>query len=136
MASPNWTPVRSLPPRADQRDIVDAVNTIIKQMAQFRGPDFRAYTEPVVAAYTVDDGDWSIYADASATTTLEIILPAAASYPGRILHIKKIDDSDNVVLVTPAGTEEIEGETSLWTISRWFNWVIQSDGVSDWYRII
>ena len=131
MTVSNFTPVRKIPPQASQREIVDAVNSIITNFPQFGFRDHRGITT-VTANYTVTEGDWTILADASATATLVVTLPAVASFPWRTLNVKKIDSSANIVRIDGNSAETIDGAATKDTTTQWFAWRLHTDG-SAWY---
>ena len=131
MTVSNFTPVRKIPPQASTREIVDAVNSIIQNFPQFGFRDHRGICT-VTANYTVTEGDWTILADASATATLVVTLPAVASYPWRTLNVKKIDSSAHPVIIDGNGAETIDGATTKSTTTQYFSWQLHTDG-SAWY---
>lgn len=131
MTVSNFTPVRKIPPQASQREIVDAVNSIITNFPQFGFRDHRGICT-VTANYTVTEGDWTILADASATATLVVTLPAVASFPWRTLNVKKIDSSANIVRIDGNSAETIDGAATKDTTTQWFSWKLHTDGAA-WY---
>jgi hypothetical protein len=50
--------------------------------------------------------------DAS-TKTITVTLPRASSLTGRVIHVKKIDDSVNIVTIVPQGADLIDGDTAI-----------------------
>lgn len=131
MTVSNFTPVRKIPPQASQREIVDAVNSVITNFPQFGFRDHRGICT-VTANYTVTEGDWTILADASATATLVVTLPAVASFPWRTLNVKKIDGTANIVRIDGNAAETIDGAATKDTTTQWFSWKLHTDG-SAWY---
>ena len=131
MATPNFTALRLLPPRADQREVVDAVNGILRNFPQFGAADFRGIVTKT-AAYTFDAGDYTILADASATATLVITLPPVATNAWRVVNVKKIDPSTNIVRIDGNDSETIDGAATRDTTSQWFSWKLHNDGAA-WY---
>lgn len=74
------------------------------------------------------------YADASGGA-FAVTLPSAASSTDKIFVIKKTDSSGNAVTVTRAGSDTIDGATTV-VLSAQYDWVmLQSDGGTDW-RIV
>lgn len=88
----------------------------------------------VLAAYTVNGGDNTILADASAGA-FTITLPApATTITGRIYTIKKTGgDIDKAVTINPGGGT-IEGGTSYVIYNDWTFITVQTDG-TNWYII-
>jgi hypothetical protein len=77
---------------------------------------------------------FSYAADATAGAIV-VSLPAANVSSGKQYNIRKIDSSINTVTVTPAGTDTIQGSTSVILNYKYANVTIASDGISSW-RII
>lgn len=75
--------------------------------------------------------DFTILVDASGGNRL-ITLPTAATKQGHIFNTKKIDSSQNIVTIQPAGIETIDGITPRTLTLQNENITIQSDGVSNW----
>ncbi len=82
-------------------------------------------------AYTATEADHTILCDAT-SAAFTVTLPAAASYPGQILVIKKIDSSGNAVTIDGNSTETIDGATTASLSAQWQSKVIQSNGTA-WY---
>lgn len=57
---------------------------------------------------TIAATDGTVLVDATAAA-VEVTLPSAAANTGRIYNIKKIDATANMVTITPAGADTIEG---------------------------
>ena len=85
----------------------------------------------VTSAYTMLTSDFGILANASAGA-FTVTLPAASN-TGMLVFIKKIDTSTNVVTVSRAGTDTIEGATAekLATKNKSFTLIAGGSGV--WY---
>jgi hypothetical protein len=129
----NFTPVRSLGREPDIREIKDAVNSIIRHFPQHGAADYRAI-KTCTANYSVTDGDYTILADASATTTVQVSLPSVSSYAWRVLQVLKIDSSANTVKILPVGAEKINGAASKTTTTQYAGWRLHTDGAA-WYII-
>jgi lysophospholipase L1-like esterase len=69
---------------------------------------------------------------ASASSTLTVTLPAAASNAGRKYTIKKIDDTANTVVVDANASETIDGATTQTLTSQFDAITIQCNGTS-WF---
>ena len=81
--------------------------------------------------YTADPTDHTLLGDAT-SGTLTFTLPSAASSVRRIYSFKKIDSSGNSVVIDGAGSETIDGATTLSLTTQYQKVVIQSDGTSWW----
>lgn len=130
---PTFVPVRQLHPQPSPRETSDTINQILKNFPQFGYADYRAITT-VTANYTVLAGDWTILADASATATVQVTLISAATYPWRVLNVKKIDSSANTVKVLPDGSETIDGAANKTTTTQYAVFRMQSDG-ANWHLL-
>lgn len=135
MAQP-FIPVRSLGYDPNPREIAERVNQILKNFPQFGGADYRGISTPV-ANYSVIASDYTIFADASATATLQISLPPVASNCWRVLVVKKIDVGSNPVKVIPDSGDSsarIDGATSKSMTAQYDGLAVQCDGAT-WYII-
>jgi hypothetical protein len=84
--------------------------------------------------YTATGSDYTILADAS-LKTVHIRLPKAKEVTGQILNIKRIDgENENKVIISPHGSDTIDGTKPLRLNSQLMTYTIQSDG-SNWYII-
>jgi len=86
-------------------------------------------------AYTVIGTDYHINVDddVDATGNVTINLPAVATNTGRILHIKKIGNSYNVILDGNA-SEEIDDATTQTMTSQYDSITIMCDGTAWWIQ--
>lgn len=84
---------------------------------------------------TVDDAGLVLVNASAAART--ITLPAAAALGGRPIRfqIEKTDSSANAVTVQRAGTDTIEGATSVVLSGQWASVTLVSDGVGGWVRL-
>jgi len=89
----------------------------------------RLSSRTVAATTTATTSDSTIRCNAAAGA-ITVNLPAAASCAGLVLAVKKIDASANTVTVDPAGTEVIDGATTMGLSSQWQALEIQSNGTS------
>lgn len=104
-----------IPPTASNlpewiRKAATAINELIRRLGAFGNSVAPA------GAYTADDGDYLILIDASAGT-VPVSLPA--NRLGKQLVVKKTDASANVVTITPAPGETIDGAASLDITVQW-----------------
>ena len=129
----NFTPVRVLGREPNNREVRDAVNSIIRHFPQHGTADYRAIIT-CTANYAVLDGDYTVLADASATTTVQVSLPAVSSYAWRVLQVLKIDSSANTVKILPNGSEKVNGAASKTTTTQYAGWRLHTDGAA-WYII-
>lgn len=83
------------------------------------------------ANYTVAAGDHMIKCSASGGA-FTITLPAAASHPGRLIHIKKTDASINAVTIDGNGSELVEDAVTQQLLLQGESLMIQSDGTQWW----
>jgi len=84
--------------------------------------------------YTVTVADNTIpMSSESAQDTL--FLPDADGFSGRIITVKKVDSSANLIIIKPSGSDKIDG-VALDTLSTQYEYrVLQSSGGSAWYVI-
>lgn len=82
-------------------------------------------------AYTATASDYTILCDATAAA-FTVMLPAAASEPGRIYVIKKIDASANAITIDGSGAETIDGAATKSLATQWTTMMIQSNGTA-WF---
>ena len=85
------------------------------------------------ANYTATTSDSNIIVDASAGP-VTITLYSASTTTGHLLHIKKVDSSGNAVTVARAGSDTIEGATSITLAAQWNAATIYSNGNATWYK--
>lgn len=79
--------------------------------------------------YTATESDSTILCDASAAP-ITITLPVVEA--GKVYTIKKIDSSDNAIVITP--TTLLDGAASQTTVVQYVALKVQSDG-TDWWII-
>jgi hypothetical protein len=103
----------------------------------YAGPEnISGHVSSVSGDYTATNLDYLILVDASAAA-VEITLPPATT-DGLNLIIVKIDDGENVVTITPWGTElgsdTIEGAASLTLSNQWDKATLIANGVNMWLK--
>ena len=86
-------------------------------------------TRTVTAAYRAQGTDYTIRVDASAGA-VTVSLPEAAALRGKVLVVKKVDSSANAVTIDPAGSETIDGASTVSISTQYHSYVIQSSGSS------
>jgi hypothetical protein len=84
----------------------------------------------VTSSTSVDGGDFIILVDASAGD-VTLSLPAA-SLRKHMLEVKKIDNTVNKAIIDAAGSDTIDGDTTLELLYLDEAVPIVSDGVSEW----
>ena len=81
--------------------------------------------------YTATATDYTILCDAAAGA-IAITLPDAATLPAYVYTIKKIDTSANQVVITPTGTDTVDGSATAAILVPFVSITVQSDG-TNWY---
>ena len=90
--------------------------------------------ETITSSKTLDDGDSTIFADATSAAII-ITIPLASTLAGKIYRFKKTDSSVNTVTITAQGSDEIDGSSTAIISTQYDAVTIQSDGVSNWWII-
>lgn len=93
----------------------------------------RGRVKQITANETADNGEMVIFASA-APSAIAYSLPAAATYPGRIITVKKIDSSANAVTIETSAGETIDGASSKSITVQWNFYTFISNG-SNWFII-
>jgi hypothetical protein len=106
---------------------------VLSKKGSFEFFPFLFPVKNVSADYTVEGKDLGILVDAS-SASVDVYLPPSAYAEFRVLFIKKIDDSVNLVDVVPDGVEEIDGSSPVSLSSQWDSLLIVSSG-SSWYKL-
>lgn len=85
--------------------------------------------------YNVQDTDYTIFANPS-STAINVNLPEASNWPGRIIVVKMISDSNDVD-INASGTDNIDNNPTFnMAAARGLKSVmLQSDGSSNWRPI-
>lgn len=81
--------------------------------------------------YTATTSDYTILVDATAGA-VTITLPAASGLTGQVINIKKIDSSSNAVTISRAGTDTIDGGTTLSIATQYQAYTVQTNGSAWW----
>jgi hypothetical protein len=97
----------------------------------FYGGSFFQSSSVVTADATVGANIAVVLVDATGGATT-ITLPAAASNTGRVLTIKKIDVSGNTMTLDPDGSETIDGNTTVSSVTQHESFTIFCDGTEWW----
>jgi len=87
----------------------------------------------VSTTYPVLSTDYTVLGDAT-SAAFAVNLPLASTQTGKVLNIKKIDSSVNAVTVTRAGSDTIDGATTVALSSQYQSTTIQSNG-TNWFII-
>ena len=118
-ASPTWEDKLSI--RADATLTTLAINTGMT----------RKLTKVTDSTYTVDDDD-IVLLDAT-PNDVTVTLQAVANRNGRALTFKRIDGSANTVTIQAAGTDTIDGGSSV-TLAAYVNKYLVADEASSMWR--
>ena len=98
------------------------------------GPNPFAYkTRSITSNYTATSDDDVIFVDAGAGG-VTVTLPPATN-KGQFLAITKSEGSINVVTVSRAGTDTIQGAVSVSLTLIHQKVILCADGVSKWYKL-
>ncbi len=81
------------------------------------------------AAYSVNSSDATIRANAIGGAIVITLMAASAAF-GKVITIKKVDASANMVTIMPQSGDTIDGVTSLGISNQESSFTIQSNGVS------
>ena len=100
----------------------------------YNGQRFMATTAVSSAFYTVLENDCLILADGT-SNTVAITLPSAALHKNRILSFKRIQSGGNNITITRAGSDTIEGSTSITLSAQYDSRLLVSDGGTLWYLL-
>jgi hypothetical protein len=111
-------------------DIIDDSKVIAT--AAIRRYKTRAEITSVSSAHGVTGAEDLILASGASTV---ITLPLAASYPGKMITVKKTDGGITSVTVACSGSDKIEGQTTLVMSIQYQEYTFVSDGVSAWFII-
>lgn len=122
----------AIPPMADVRVAIkqaaaDLANNIVEAL---KTPTI---TRVAVAAYTVLEADDLVVLDGSlAGADIDVTLPLAAGYPGRILTMKNSTMGGQRSTLLRSGSDTIDGSTLLSLPSDYSGAQLQSDGIATW----
>jgi len=101
--------------------------------------DFAPSGEAVVEAkvlisdnYSVQSTDKNIYVTATAENNITVTLPASTG-SGRVLTIKKIDDTIGTVIIEGNGSDTLDGELNQTLIIEHESITIQDVSTGNWY---
>lgn len=95
------------------------------------GISYNANARTVTSStYTVNAEDHTVLVDAS-SAAVTISLPAVGSKRYPYVVVKKVDSGTNAVTIDPAGSDAIDGATTL-TLFRQWEWVILQANSSRW----
>lgn len=116
-------PVGSAAPNDWWRRVSTTINLLLGELADV----FRHPTQTITSDYGIGDGDYAVFADATANS-VNITLPPVTQ--GRELIVKRLDGSANNVTMTGP----IDGGTSLTITSQWQSYTVLG-GTDRWYVI-
>ena len=84
----------------------------------------------ITSNYTVTAGDHTVFANATGGS-ITVTLPTAANIVGRQYVIKRVDSGVSSVTIDPAGSETIEGASTM-ALTGQRSVIIQSDNNNWW----
>ncbi len=87
----------------------------------------------VTSDYTATTDDDVILVDAT-SGSVTITLPSAVGISGEVYHVKKIDSTNNTVIIESEGSSTIDGETSEFIMVQWTSLQIVSNG-TNWFIV-
>lgn len=90
---------------------------------------FATAIRTAAASDTLTDADATVLGDASAAT-LQLTLPDATGMAGRLYTLKKVDASNNAVIVMTVSSQTIDGSASYALSAQWQCVTVQSDGAN------
>lgn len=82
--------------------------------------------------YTVTSSDYTLLCNATGGS-VTFTLTAASARSGQVLVFKKTDSSGNTCVINRAGSDTIDGATSLTLSTQYQSATIQADGTSAWW---
>jgi hypothetical protein len=129
----NFKRVRSLPPIATVREIVDAVNNLIRYGIQETGSLKLGVTTltNAVSPYTIGPNDQFLRVDTSGGH-VTINLTPKASEDGREVTIKKVTTDDNTVTIDGDSTDTIDGATTRTIYQPYGGLTLRCDASTGW----
>lgn len=114
-------------------DDMDDIDTLLKQGITLTAESSQTSGFTAVASISVK----KLYPCDATSAAFAATLPTAASAAaGAVVFFKKTDATANAVTITRAGSDTIDGATTLPLSSRYAVAGLQSDGVSSWNVIV
>lgn len=111
--------------------------TLNQDVSSTATPTFRAVSEAystVTSSFAVSvSTDSFIACDATSGAVTATLPTAATAGPGRAFTMKKTDSSGNACIFARAGSDTIDGATSLSNAVQYDSFSILSDGISAWH---
>lgn len=89
----------------------------------------------VTTTYSVAADVFWVRCDATGAA-FTVTLPASLPWNGRQIGVKKMDASVNAVTVSRAGSDLIDGATTVSLASRYDKTLVIADGSTNWDRLI
>lgn len=122
--------MRLVPTYASQKDwpriVAQSINEVIASRGKFG-------VRSVSATGDIASTDGLVLVDATAGA-VTMTLPLAASVPGRVFAVKKVDASGNAVTVDGNGSETIDGATTQALSAQYDVLTVASDGTEWWIQ--
>lgn len=123
--------VRKLHFQPSPREIVDIINQLVEKSVQEGGALKLGIKTVTTTPYTVAADDQFLRIDCSANA-VTIVLPAIASSNERELTFKKVDLSNNALVIDGNSTETIDGQEKRVIHGRYEGLTIRGDSASEW----
>jgi len=111
-----------------------AINPFTGQMER-KDSDVSVRESSITSSITVKPQDGLLQIDASSGTVTLTLIPSDRKNRGKQYIITKIDSSANAVNIVRAGTDTINGDTTLTLSFQWSAAHIVADGLGSW-RIV
>jgi hypothetical protein len=91
-------------------------------------------TSPIlIGSSTLTDQQTNVFVDCTGGN-IQLDLPNVSDVPGRIYHIKKVDESSNHITLNPFGAQKIDNKTELKIIGPYSTASIICDGSKWWIQ--
>ena len=105
------------------------LNRVLKSLDTEYNTGLERFTK--TGTYTADSNDDVLMADVSGGG-FTITLPSVAAKAGHVIRVKLVVAGGNTLTVARAGSDTIDGATSVTTTTLWGNWTFISDGDTEW----
>lgn len=100
----------------------------------FKGPRVVITSSVSTTPFTLDDTSSEALSVNATSSGITINLPLISAVLGRSFTVRKIDGTANVVTITAAGSDLIEGSASMTLTTAWQSVTLDNDGVQ-WHRV-
>ncbi len=120
-------------PKKEEAELFFALQSFIAQ----NNDALQALLRPTVietdAEYDLEGGEGTLLVDAT-SGAIDVNLPSAAKFSGKIFIVKKVDSSGNAVTLVPTGVETVEFGASLALAAQGDFARVQSNG-TEWLKV-